>query len=55
VWMGALASWRTASLFRNNVWIIRCTWLPNLSMHPLAVIWSSRVIIGPTEYHEFTL
>jgi hypothetical protein len=30
VWMGALSSWKTASLFANNVWIIGCTWSSNL-------------------------
>jgi hypothetical protein len=38
VWMGALSSWKTTLLFWNNVWIIGCTWLPNLSTHSLAVM-----------------
>jgi hypothetical protein len=50
VWMGALSSWKTASLFGHNVWIMGCTWLPNLSMYSLAVIRPWRVIMGPTEY-----
>jgi hypothetical protein len=47
--MGPLSSWKT-SLFRNNVWITGCTWLPNPSMYSLAVIQPWRVIMGPREY-----
>jgi hypothetical protein len=43
-----LSSWKTASLFGNNVWITGCTWLPSLSTHSLAV----RVIMMPTDYHD---
>jgi hypothetical protein len=50
VWMGALSTWRTVSLFGNNVWIMGCTWLPNMSTYFLAVIHPWRVIMGPTEY-----
>jgi hypothetical protein len=50
VWMGASSSWKTASSFINNKWIMGCAWLPNLSMYSLAVIWSWRVIMGPTDY-----
>jgi hypothetical protein len=50
VWIGALSPWRTTSFFGNNVWIMGCTWLPNLFTHSLAVIRPWRVIIGPTEY-----
>jgi hypothetical protein len=45
-----LSSWITASLFRNNVWIMWCTWLPNLSTYSLAVIRPWRVIMRPTDY-----
>jgi hypothetical protein len=45
-----LSSWKTASLFRNNIWIMGCTWLPNLSMYSLVVIRPWRVIMGPTKY-----
>jgi hypothetical protein len=38
VWMGGLSSCKTASLFGNNIWIMGCTWLPNLSMYSLAII-----------------
>jgi hypothetical protein len=44
VWMGALSSWKTASLFRTNVWIMGCTWLLNLSTYSLSVIRSWKVI-----------
>jgi hypothetical protein len=30
VWIGALF-WKTALLFRNNGWIMGCTWLPKIS------------------------
>jgi hypothetical protein len=50
MWMGVLSSWKTASLFRNNIWIMECTWLPNLSTYFLAVIRPWRVIMGPAEY-----
>jgi hypothetical protein len=36
VWSGALSSWKTASLFGNNVWAVGCTWLPNLPTCSLA-------------------
>jgi hypothetical protein len=36
--MGTLSSWQTETLFGNNVWIMWCTWLRNLSMYSLAVI-----------------
>jgi hypothetical protein len=54
VWMGALPSWKTASLFGNNIWIMRCTWLTNLStyVYTLAVIRPWRVIIGQRENHD---
>jgi hypothetical protein len=48
--MGASSSWKTAPLFGNNVWIMGCTWLPNLSTYSLAVIRPWRVIMGPAEY-----
>jgi hypothetical protein len=38
------------SFFENNVWIMGCTWLPNLSTYSLAVIRSWRIIMGPTQY-----
>jgi hypothetical protein len=52
--MGALSSWKTASMFGNNVWIMGCTWLPNLS-HVLSC--SNSVIKGNNEtnrilYHD---
>jgi hypothetical protein len=50
MWMGAFLPWKTASLFRNNIWIMGCTWLSNLSTYSLTVIWLWRVIMGPTEY-----
>jgi hypothetical protein len=50
VWLGALSSCKTASLFRYNVWIIGCTWLPNLSTYSLAIIRPWRIIMGPREY-----
>jgi hypothetical protein len=50
VWVGALSSWKTASLFWNNSWIVGCTSLLNLSTHSLAVIRPWRVIMEPTEY-----
>jgi hypothetical protein len=34
----ALSSWRSASLLGNNVWIMGCAWLSNLSTYFLAVI-----------------
>jgi hypothetical protein len=40
-----------ASLFRNNLRIMGCMWLANLSMYSLAVIQPRRVIMGPTEYY----
>jgi hypothetical protein len=43
------SSWKTASLFGNNMWFMWCTWLPNLSTYSLAVIRPWRVIMGPTE------
>jgi hypothetical protein len=50
VWMGALSSCKTVSLLGNNVWIMGCTWLSNLSTYSLAVFQPWRVIMGPTEY-----
>jgi hypothetical protein len=46
-------SWKTAPLFRNNVWIVGCTWLSNLSMYvySLAVIWPSRAIMGTVPWY----
>jgi hypothetical protein len=46
------SSWKAASLFGNNVWIMGCIWLPNLSTstYSLAVIRSWRVIMGAKEY-----
>jgi hypothetical protein len=35
--MGSLSSWKPVSLHGNNVWIMGCTWLPNLSTYSLAV------------------
>jgi hypothetical protein len=46
--MGKLSSWKTAS--GNNIWTTGCTWLRNISMWSLAVIWPFRVIIGPVAY-----
>jgi hypothetical protein len=34
----ALSSWRSASLLGNNVWIMGCAWLSNLSTYSLAAI-----------------
>jgi hypothetical protein len=45
VWIGTLSSWKTASLFGNNVWIMGCTLLLNLSMYSLGVIRPWRVIM----------
>jgi hypothetical protein len=50
LWRGALLPWKTALLFGWNVWIMGCTWLPNLFTYSLAVIRPWRVIMGPTEY-----
>jgi hypothetical protein len=50
VWMGTVVFLKTASLFGNNVWIMGCTWLPNLSTYSLAAILPWRVIMGQTEY-----
>jgi hypothetical protein len=47
---GTLLSWILHHSFRKYAWIMRCTWLPNLSMYSLTVIWPWRVIMGPTEY-----
>jgi membrane protein insertase Oxa1/YidC/SpoIIIJ len=55
VWMGTLSSWKTASLFRNNVWIMGCSWFANLSTYSLAVILPWMVIMGLTEYCAMTL
>jgi hypothetical protein len=38
LWMWALCSWNVSSLFGNNVCIMGCTWLPNLSTYSLTVI-----------------
>jgi hypothetical protein len=51
----AVSSWKTASLFGNNVWFMGCTRLPNLSTYSLAVIRPWRVIMGPTEHCTMTL
>jgi hypothetical protein len=48
-WMGATSSWKTAFLFGNNVWIIGCTWLRNVSKCCLPVIWTWMVIMDPIE------
>jgi hypothetical protein len=53
--MGALSSWKTSSLFGNNVWIMGCTWLPNLSTCSLAVIRPWRLILGPTDIAAQTI
>jgi hypothetical protein len=50
VWMETLSSWKAASLFGNNVRIMGCDWLPNLSKYSFAVIRPWRVIMGPTEH-----
>jgi hypothetical protein len=50
VWMEALSSWRSASLYGNNVRIIGYTWLPYLSTYPLGVIRPWWVIMGPMKY-----
>jgi hypothetical protein len=55
VWMMALLSWKTASLLGNNVWIMGCIWLPNLSINSLAINQPWWVIIGPTGYCTTTL
>jgi hypothetical protein len=47
---GGIIVLETALLFGNNTWIMRYTWLPNLSTYSLAVIRPWRVIMGPTEY-----
>jgi hypothetical protein len=36
--MGALSSWKTASLFGNNVWIMEYKRIPNLSTYSVFVI-----------------
>jgi hypothetical protein len=41
---------KTASLFGNNVWIMGCASLPNLSTYSLAVIRPLRVTMGQAEY-----
>jgi hypothetical protein len=52
--MRAFSSWKTASLFGNNVWIMGRAWLPNLSTYSLEVIRPWRVIMRPIEYcHDF--
>jgi hypothetical protein len=48
--VGGIAVWENCIVVRNNVWIMGCTWLPNLSTYSLAVILPWRVIMGPTEY-----
>jgi hypothetical protein len=53
--LGALSSWKTASLFRNNIWIMGYIWLPNPSTYSLAVIWPWMVIMEPTEYRTVIL
>jgi hypothetical protein len=52
MWIGALPLWKTTSFFRKNIWIMGCTWLPNLSTYSVPVIQPWRVIMGPTEYHD---
>jgi hypothetical protein len=54
VWMRAQSSSKTASLFRNNVWTMGCTWLPNLSTNSLAVIHPWRINNGTNRilYHD---
>jgi hypothetical protein len=47
VWFGAFSPRKTALLFGNNIWIVGCTWLPNLSMYSLAVNFPWGVIIWP--------
>jgi hypothetical protein len=47
--MGALSCWKTASLLGNNVWIMGCNWLPNMSTYfltvvrPWRMIWDQRI------------
>jgi hypothetical protein len=53
--LGHLSSWKTALFFGYNVWIMGCTWLPNLSTYSLAVIRPWRVTMGPTENCTMTL
>jgi hypothetical protein len=50
VWMGALSFLKTASFLGNNVWVMGCTWLPNLSTYVLAVIRPWRVIMRSAKY-----
>jgi hypothetical protein len=52
VWRGAMSSWKTATLFGNNIWIMGCSCLPNLLRHSLAVIRPWRVIMEPTDYRD---
>jgi hypothetical protein len=52
VCLGALSSSKTASLFWNYIWIMGCTWLPNLSKYSIAVIRPWRLAMGTTEYHD---
>jgi hypothetical protein len=52
---GALSPSKTASLFGNNIWIMTCTWLHNMSTCSLTVIRPWRVIMGPTEYGTMIL
>jgi hypothetical protein len=47
----ALWTWKTASLFGNDIWIVGCNCLPNLSAYSLAVIQPWRVLqVGPADY-----
>jgi hypothetical protein len=55
VWIGTLSSWKTASLFENNVWIMRCTWLPKMSANSPAVIRPRRVVMRPKEYQNIAV
>jgi hypothetical protein len=53
--MGASLSWKTASFFGNNVWIVVYTWLSNLSTYFFAVIRPWKVIMGTRECCTTTL
>ena len=41
---------KTVPLLGNDIWTIRCTWLPEMSKYLSAVIQPFRVIIGPAKY-----
>jgi hypothetical protein len=52
---GHFSSWKTALLFRNNVWTMGCTRLPNVSIYSLAASQPCRLRMGPTEYRTTKL